>query len=49
MTKMNPKVDAYLSKAKVLGPAAAKFVSVFNYNGMAITADNVFRQITSGV
>ncbi len=27
------------------GTAAAKLVFVFNYDGMPITADNIFRQI----
>lgn len=29
-----------------LGTDAAKLVSVLNYDGMPITADNIFRQIT---
>ena len=28
-----------------LGTDAAKLISVFNYDGMPITADNIFRQI----
>jgi 2-oxoglutarate/2-oxoacid ferredoxin oxidoreductase subunit alpha len=32
-----------------LGTDAAKLVSVLNYDGMPITADNIFRQIKSGM
>jgi 2-oxoglutarate ferredoxin oxidoreductase subunit alpha len=32
-----------------LGTAAAKLVSVLNYDGMPITADNIYRQISSGL
>jgi hypothetical protein len=45
MNRMNPKVNFYFSKAKKLGTAAAKLVSVLNYDGMPITANNIFRQI----
>jgi len=32
-----------------LGVDPAKIVSVLNYDGMPITADNIFRQISSGI
>jgi hypothetical protein len=32
-----------------LGTDAAKLVSVLNYDGMPITADNIFRQIKARV
>jgi 2-oxoglutarate ferredoxin oxidoreductase subunit alpha len=32
-----------------LGTAAAKLISVLNYDGMPITADNIFRQIKDRV
>jgi len=32
-----------------LGVDASKLVSVLNYDGMPITADNIFRQIRGGL
>jgi len=32
-----------------LGADPAKLISVLNYDGMPITADNIFRQIKAGI
>ncbi|MFM9904327.1 MAG: hypothetical protein ACKVQJ_07130 [Pyrinomonadaceae bacterium] len=32
-----------------LGTAASKLISVLNYDGMPITADNIFRQIKGNI
>jgi len=32
-----------------LGVDASKLISVLNYDGMPITADNIYRQIKEGV